>query len=93
MNSHLEKMETCLEKREAMDLEANPKEKGTVANYSEVLKEDAAVGSTSGLRASSAAEEADPERWWILAEVGLCLRTVASPCHPAPRKGYGCGDL
>jgi hypothetical protein len=71
MDSQLEKMEACLEKMEATDLGANPEEKQTVAKYPEAPKEEAAVGQISSCKATPAAEETDPGRCWVPAEVGL----------------------
>jgi hypothetical protein len=42
MYSQLEKMEVCLEKTEATDLEANPEERESKSVHKEVLKEEAA---------------------------------------------------
>jgi hypothetical protein len=50
MDSQLEKMEACLEKTEAMDLEANPEERESEAVHDEVPKEEAAVETFGALK-------------------------------------------
>jgi hypothetical protein len=76
MKGHEEKMMAILK--------ANLKEMKSVAEYQEVPKEEATGnfwsteeliwGTASSHRAPSTAEEMDPGRWWVPAEVGRCLQ-------------------
>jgi hypothetical protein len=50
MDSQPEKMEACLGKTEATDLEANSEEKGTVTEQQEVPKEEGAVKTIRALK-------------------------------------------
>jgi hypothetical protein len=50
MDSQLEKMEVCLGKAEAMNLEGNPEEKQSKAEHEEVPKEEATVKTVRALK-------------------------------------------
>jgi hypothetical protein len=83
------KIKTGLFEVEAMDLEANPKEKEVMAEQHGVPNEEAAVvpGLASSHRVLLKSEEMDPGRWWVPAEIGCCLRTVDPPCRSCTVQG------
>jgi hypothetical protein len=70
VSANLEKMESCLEKTQTMDLEANPRELQSIVVHQEVPKGEAAVET---IRA--------PGQWWLPEKVGRYPQTDDPPCH------------
>jgi hypothetical protein len=88
-------LESCLEKTEAMDLEANPEEIESEAKHEEIPKEEVTV-ETFGVQkewcgawhlALPTAEETDQGQWWVREEVGCHPQRDATPSHSCTAEG------
>jgi hypothetical protein len=92
MDSQVEKMEACLGKMEATNLEANPEEMKSVAVHEEVPKEEAAVETLGALKKWRGYRHLDVGRrqkpkkrtqdnGGSREEGGHCLQRDSSLCH------------
>jgi hypothetical protein len=87
MKARREVIETCLEKRKWQILKEKRQQQEVPNEDNYQSSEGLAWGPASGHKAPQTAEETDPGRWWVPAEVGCCLRTTDSPCHSCIAQG------